>query len=218
VRSFARWATYVVLETHSAETRQFEGRTVGDIAVEQGKTPWDTLVDIVIADRLHTAIAQPDEAQDDQSWQRRVEVWRDERTLVGASDAGAHLDMIDSFAYTTRLLGEAMRKRRLLSVEEAVHLLTDRPARLYGLRRRGRIQTGWWADLVIFDPDRVDTAPVRTRFDLPAGGTRLYAGALGINHVFVNGVEIARADEITGDRPGRVLRSGTDTDTVTAST
>src|SRR6202034_4384038 len=113
---------------------------------------WDALADLVVADRLKTIITGPDRGQDEVSWAKRVEVWRDPRTVVGASDAGAHLDMIDSFSYATTMLARAVRERSLLPIEEAVQLLTDRPARLYGLRHRGRVAKGWWADLVVFDP------------------------------------------------------------------
>ena len=131
--------------------------------------------------------------------------------MVGASDAGAHLDMLDTFNYATVLLEEGMRNQQLLSLEEAVHLLTDEPARLYGLRDRGRLAEGAWADIVVFDEDTVGPRPVTTRFDLPGGAGRLYAEADGIDHVFVNGTEIAAGGKFTDARPGAMLRSGRDT-------
>jgi N-acyl-D-aspartate/D-glutamate deacylase len=108
-----------------------------------------------------------------------------------------------------------VRKRHLLSWEEAIHQLTEVPARLYGLRDRGRLVPGSFADVVIFDPDRVGQLPERTRSDLPGGASRLYAEAEGIEHVLVNGTEIVRTGTFTGALPGAVLRSGRDTDTVT---
>jgi N-acyl-D-aspartate/D-glutamate deacylase len=117
--------------------------------------------------------------------------------------------------YSTALLGEGVRKRALLSWEEAVHQLTDVPARLYGLRDRGRVAEGWWADLVMIDPERVGHGPERTRRDLPGGAERLYAEAEGIEHVMVNGIEVATDGSFTGNLPGSLLRSGRDTDTVT---
>ena len=68
---------------------------------------------------------------------------------------------------------------------------------------------------MVLDPDRIGHGPEHTRDDLPGGASRLYAEAEGIEHVLVNGVEIARAGELTGATPGTVLRSGLDTDTVT---
>jgi N-acyl-D-aspartate/D-glutamate deacylase len=99
-------------------------------------------------------------------------------------------------------------------LEEAVHLLTDVQARLYGIRDRGRLAEGGHADVVVFDEDRVGPGPVHTRHDLPAGAGRLYAEAEGIEHVLVNGTEIVRGGELTGERPGALLRSGRDTETV----
>jgi N-acyl-D-aspartate/D-glutamate deacylase len=216
VRSIGNWSAYILLETFSPSTKQFEGRIVGDVAQELGKSPWDTMVDIAIADELRTVFATQDRGQDDATWRRRVEVWRDPRAVVGASDAGAHLDMIDSFSFSTTLLAKAVREHDLMSVEEAVHHLTDRPARLYGLRDRGRLAEGWAADVVVFDPATVGPGPVHTRFDLPGDEGRVYGGAIGINHVLVNGVPCVQGDQLLPSRPGTLLRSGRDTDTVTA--
>jgi N-acyl-D-aspartate/D-glutamate deacylase len=103
-----------------------------------------------------------------------------------------------------------------MSWEQAVRQLTDIPARLYGLRDRGRLVPGAFADVVVFDPSTIGHTPVRTRDDLPGGASRLYAEATGVCHVLVNGTEIARDGEFTGTTPGTVLRSGRDTHTVHA--
>ena len=137
-----------------------------------------------------------------------MKVWRDPRAVVGASDAGAHLDFLATFNYSTVLLGEPVRKRGLMPMEEAIRLPTDVPARLYGVRERGRLQEGWHADVVVIDPETIGAQPVRMRFDLPAGAPRLYGGADGIDHVIVNGVEIVDHGEFTDARPGTLLRSG----------
>ena len=214
-RAIANWAGYWVLETFSDEWKPYQGRIIGDIARELGRDAWDVLVDIVLADGLRTVIANQDRGQDDATWARRVEVWRDHRAVVGASDAGAHLDMIDSFSYSTTLLARAVRERSLLPIEEAVHLLSGAPAELYGLVDRGRIGEGWCADLQVFDPAIVGPGPVSTRFDLPGGSGRVYGEAVGVHHVVVNGVPCVEHGQMLPSRPGRVLRSGTDTRTVT---
>jgi N-acyl-D-aspartate/D-glutamate deacylase len=213
-RAIGNWASYVLLEVFSPEYERFQGRTVGDVARELGRSAWDTLADIVVADDLRTVIANQDRGQDDATWRRRVEVWRDPRAIVGASDAGAHLDMIDSFSYSTTLLGKAFREHGLIPVEEAVQLLSGAPAALYGLVDRGVLRAGAWADVVLFDPDRVGPGAVGTRFDLPGGAGRVYGEAVGIEHVFVNGIEAVAGGIITDERPGRMLRSGRDTATV----
>jgi N-acyl-D-aspartate/D-glutamate deacylase len=215
-RAIANWGGYYVLETFSDEWKPHEGRLVGEIARDLGREPWDVLCDIVIADRLRTVIANQDRGQDDATWARRVEVWRDERAIVGASDAGAHLDMIDSFSYSTTLIARAVRERSLLPLEEAVHLLTGAPATLYGLRDRGRVAVGMCADLQVFDPATIGPGPVAMRYDLPGGAGRVYGEAVGVHHVVVNGVPCVEHGELLPARPGRLLRSGVDTDTVTA--
>jgi N-acyl-D-aspartate/D-glutamate deacylase len=214
LRGMASWTHLTIAETFAPENDGIAGRTVGEVAAERGQEPFDTVCDIAIADELRTGWLPRTGNNDDASWKMRLEVWRDPRAVLGASDAGAHLDMIDSFTYTTALIGESVRERQLLPLEEAVHLLTDVPARLYGLRGRGRIEEGWQADLLVLDEERVGPRPVYTRTDLPAGAGRLYGEADGVEHVLVNGVEIAAAGNFTGDRPGTLLRSGRDTDTV----
>jgi N-acyl-D-aspartate/D-glutamate deacylase len=215
LRGLAVWAKLRIDQVHAPENDKYLGRSVGDIAQELGKSPFDTMVDISLSDGLRTSFMPPSSGDDEASWQLRGQTWLDDRTVIGASDAGAHLDMIDTFAFSTQVLGNGVRKHGLLSLEAAVEQLTDVPARLYGLRERGRLKKGWHADIVIFDEAEVDCGTTYTRFDLPAGAGRLYADAIGIEHVFVNGIEIVQAGKDTGNRPGKVLRSGQDTATIT---
>jgi N-acyl-D-aspartate/D-glutamate deacylase len=215
MRHLARWDDLVLVETFTEENQAHCGRRVGDVAAELGKQPFDTLVDIAIADGLRTTFARNVPPPTDADWDARVQLCRDKRALIGASDAGAHLDMIAAFRYSTGLLQEAVRERGLLSMEEAVHHLTGGAARLYGLHDRGLLREGAAADILIVDEDTVGSGPIGTRFDLPGGAGRLYAEAIGIDHVLVNGVEIAAGGVLTGALPGRVLRSGVDTRTPT---
>jgi N-acyl-D-aspartate/D-glutamate deacylase len=166
-----------------------------------------------LADDLLTSFGRRSPADSADDWKARLEVWRDPRAVIGASDAGAHLDMLASFNYPTILLAEAVRKHQVLSLEEAVQLLADVPARLYGLVERGRIERGWHADLVVLDPGCVGTEEVAMRFDLPGGAGRLFAGSQGIEHVLVNGRPIVTDGAVTTERAGTLLRSGHDTRT-----
>jgi N-acyl-D-aspartate/D-glutamate deacylase len=212
-RRLLHWDRLQIGETFAPENNGLAGRTVAEVAADRGTDPFDTMLDVAVADDLRTVLMPPAMGDDPESWRLRSEVWRDPRVVVGASDAGAHLDMLATFSYSTSLLA-ASRAHGLLPLEEAVHLLTDVQARLYGIRERGRIAEGWHADIAVFDEHRVAPGPVHTRYDLPAGAGRLYADAEGIEHVLVNGTEIVRAGELTGDRPGTLLRSGQDTETV----
>jgi N-acyl-D-aspartate/D-glutamate deacylase len=213
LRGLARWENMIVDQVARPENDVLRGRKIGEIAEGLGKEPFDCLLDLAIAEDLETSFMPAPIGDDDASWRLRASVWRDPRAVVGASDAGAHLDMIDTFAFSTVLLGNA-RERELVPVEEAVRLLTDVPARLYGIKDRGRLCAGACADVVIFDPASVASGPVHTRHDLPGGAGRLYADAIGIAHVIVNGTPIVRGREHTGALPGTILHSGRDTETV----
>jgi len=213
IGALANWQALRIDETFSEANAGLEGRSVGEVAAERDQAPFDALCDIIIADELRTGL-RPPIPESEEDWVLRAAVWQDPRTVVGGSDAGAHLDVMCGAIYSTSLLGDGVRRRGLLSWEEGVRQLTDVPARLYGLRDRGRLEPGSWADVVVFDPERVGHGPERTRDDLPGGASRLYAEAEGIEHVLVNGGEIVRHGELTEARPGAVLRSGTDTDTV----
>ena len=217
LRALARWERMEVEETFADSNAGLAGRLVGDIAAERGVEPFDAVLDIVIADGLRTGLVPPVE-DDDETWRARADVWCDPRTVLGGSDAGAHLDMQCCAGYATALLGNGCRDRQLISLEQAVHQLSDVPARLYGLEGRGRIAPGWHADLVVFDPATVGSSPPRTVADLPGGAERLVSEAVGVAAVVVNGAAVVRDGRPTGDLPGQLLRSGADTCTITART
>ena len=215
-RGVARWERLTVGEVTKEDLKHLEGRTIGDIAEEWGKTPWEVLCEIVVEDDLKTGLYPPAAGDNEESWALRQALWNDDRCLIGASDAGAHLDFLATFNYSTYLLAAA-RDRNLLSLESAVQKLTDAPARLYGLKDRGRIEEGWCADLVIFDADNVAPAEIEVREDLPGGAWRLYSEAVGVHHVFINGEQAVLDGQFTDARPGTLLRSGRDTEPVTAA-
>jgi len=215
-RGVARWERLTVGEVTKQDLKHLEGRSIGDIAEELGKTPWEALCEIVVEDDLKTGLYPPAAGDNEESWALRQALWNDERCLIGASDAGAHLDFLATFNYSTYLLAAA-RDRNLLSLESAVQKLTDAPARLYGLKDRGRIEEGWCADLVIFDANEVAPAEIEVREDLPGGAWRLYSEAVGVHHVFINGEQAVLDGQFTDARPGTLLRSGRDTESVTAA-
>ncbi len=202
----ARWERFTIVEGFTPETRRHEGRAVGEIAAELGASPFDALLDIVIADDLRTGLRPEMPPEDRATWEARAAVWRDPRAIVGASDAGAHLDMFCMAGYSTFLLGPAVRELGLLTLEESVRLLTSVPADLYGLTDRGRLAPGAHADLVVFDPGTVAPGRERTVDDLPGGASRIVVDSVGVERVLVAGTEIVADGAFTGATPGMVLR------------
>ncbi len=215
-RRLADWGDYRLGDVYSEENEPLRGRVVGEIAAERGKSNFGTLLDIVIADDLRTVLWPVPKDDDGASWELRRDVWNDPRAMLGGSDAGAHLDRMCGAPYTTKFLADCLRGRQLVSLERAVQLITSAPASLFGLRDRGVLREGAIADVVVFDPATVDSEEATLVRDLPGDSARLTAGSQGIVRVLVNGTPIVEEGKATGATPGTVLRSGRDTETVTA--
>jgi N-acyl-D-aspartate/D-glutamate deacylase len=210
----ADFPNFRIGETFSEENAGLTGRLVCEIAAERGGESFDTLLDIVLADDLRTVLWPDPPDNDAASWELRMKAWENGHTLLGGSDAGAHLDRMCGAPYTTDFLADCLRGRKLWPLERAVQALTDRPAQLFGLRDRGRIEVGFHADLVLFDPETIGSGEIHERADLPGNSTRLFAESTGVRRVFVNGEAIVIDGTPTEARPGQILRSGRDTRTV----
>jgi N-acyl-D-aspartate/D-glutamate deacylase len=213
-RGLARWGTYIIGDTYSEANEGCAFRTVADIASERGTPEFDTLLDIVLADDLRTVLWPNTDDGDERSWTMRADIWSDPRAMVGGSDAGAHLDRMCGSNYPTSFLEDCLRGRKLVPVEKAVHMMTGQPAALFGLRERGLLVEGGAADVMVFDPATVGSAPARLVNDLPGDAPRLIAASNGVVRVLVNGVETIRDGQPTGALPGSLIRSGRDTASV----
>jgi len=214
VESIERW---VLNDTGAAALSGRVGRTVGELAREAGTTPLDTVLDLAVAADLDVGFVRYRYPEDEWTWARRAELLHDDRVVLGASDAGAHVDSIANAEYPTAALKELVRDRPVFRLEELVRLLSAAPAALYGLTDRGVIRPGAVADLVLFDPDTVGPDLLHFGHDFPAGAAHLVSKAKGIEAVLVSGTEVVRGGRPTGALPGRVLRSGRDTHTVAIS-
>ena len=139
------------------------------------------------------------------------ELLLDPNMLVALSDAGAHASQLCDACYSTYLLGHWVREKGVLSLEQAVHMLTLRPSEVFGILDRGLLGEGRPADIVLFDPDTVGAGPLRRVYDLPSGVDRLISDANGIDAVIVNGNIIRENGIEIGNSvglPGRLLRAG----------
>lgn len=174
--------------TWSEKFPAFAGRDLGDIAGELGLSERDTIDALVPAGGIFFMM-------DEEDVSRILSV---PETMIGSDgipfDDFPHPRLWGSF---TRVLGHYVRDRNLFSIEEAVRRMTSLPASQFGLRDRGAITMGAFADLVVFDPATVADAASFTAPTEPS---------IGIRHVFANGTEIWREGAPTGARPGRVLQ------------
>jgi N-acyl-D-aspartate/D-glutamate deacylase len=213
-RGLSRWGTYIIGDTYSPENEGCAFRLVSDIATERGVNEFDALLDVVLADELRSVLWPNTDDGDERTWSMRADIWSDPRAMVGGSDAGAHLDRMCGSNYPTAFLEDCLRGRKLVPVEKAIQMMTGQPAALFGLRERGVLSEGMAADVLVFDPETVGSAPARLINDLPGGAPRLIADSYGVVRVLVNGVETIRDGQPTGAVPGTLLRSGRDTASV----
>jgi len=198
------WGQMRVLEVGTPELAGHVGRTLEEIAASQGKRPVDAYFDLGIADDLNTRFQSSTFNFDPAGIERLI---TDDRCLIGLSDGGAHVDFICDVGYATALLDLWVRQRKALSLEKAVHKLTQVPATVFGIPNRGVLAEGTVADLVLFDPDTVTAKTPRYAYDLPCNGRRLVSESEGIKATFVSGVQLYEAGQHTGAMPGRILRS-----------
>ena len=176
------------------------GKTLGEVARLRGTSPEETAMDLVVQDgsRVGTVYFLMSE----ENVRRQIAIpW-----ISFGSDAGAlapegaflrsnpHPRAYGNFA---RLLGRYVRDAGIVPLEDAIRRLTLLPAANLKLHRRGALRPGWFADVVVFDPARIQD---HATFEQP------HQYATGVTHVFVNGVQVLRDGEHTGATPGRVVR------------
>ena len=203
--AFGNWARIHVHEVRSAALKALEGRSIADIAREQGKDGVDAFLDLTLQDDLEVEFTM---ASFNTRVDRMTEILNDKSVLVALGDGGAHVDMLCDAGYPTYLLGTWVRERQALTLEEGVRRLTSDPADLFGIRDRGRLAPGLAADLAIFDAARVgSTNRGERRFDLPGGAKRMVMPSRGVEYTVVNGVVTWADGKLTGAAAGQVLRS-----------
>ena len=205
---FRNWWDRVVI-AWSPSARELEEMPLAAAAAKVGKDPVDLALDIALADDLQTrfrmAVMNFDETE-------VAELITDPHTIIALSDAGAHANQLCDACYSTHLLGHWVREKKTMTIEQAVHQLTQRPAEMFGITDRGVLAEGRPADAVVFDPKTVAPGPLKRVYDLPAGADRLVSEASGIDAVIVNGRLIRQGNKdvvAANDKlPGRLLRHG----------
>ena len=202
-----RWETYELME--STANRELIGRRLLGVAEERDVDPFDLLLDLAVAEpTLKDIRVKAVLANDDEDGVRTL--LQEDGCTLGLSDAGAHVSQLCDAPLATDLLANWVREKGVLSVEQAVHKLTQVQAELFGFAGRGVIREGFAADLVVFDPDTVAPGPLRRVNDFPAGAERLTADQPeGMRHLFVNGTQLiadgALQSGAVAARPGQLV-------------
>lgn len=200
-----RWDLVYIITPALPKNVGLAGMSVADLARARGKDVLDAFLDLALEEDLETLFqtaltnGDPDAV---------AQIVASPYTVIGQSDAGAHLAIDAGFGYCTALLGTFVRERQALPMQEAIRKLTGMQAEIFGIRDRGRLIPGMAADAVVFDPARVAPREPELTHDLPGGAARLVQQAEGIRLVMVNGEVVLEDGALTGARPGRVLRGG----------
>jgi N-acyl-D-aspartate/D-glutamate deacylase len=202
-----RWDSYEIMDAPSSP--ELVGRRLTDIANETGADPFDLLLELALLEpdlklRVKAMLANDDA-------EGVAMLLNTEGCTLGLSDAGAHVGQLCDAVLSTDLLGSWVREKKVLTLENAVHKLTQVQADLFGFTDRGVLRAGALADIVVFDAATVSPGPVRRVVDFPANGERLTADQpTGMHHLFVNGVEVQRDGKLLqpalDSLPGRLVK------------
>jgi N-acyl-D-aspartate/D-glutamate deacylase len=199
------WWDYMwVNEPALEKNKPLQFKTIGEIAKLQNKRVIDAFLDLVVEENLDTAFLHGENNVDDEAV---AKILNYPNAIIGLSDGGAHVQFQSGFGFSTRLLSEWVRERKIMSLESAVRRLTFESASVFGLHDRGLLQPGMVADIVVFDPDTVRPLPHEVVHDFPTGAMRIREPAQGIHMTVVNGQVLLENGKHCGALPGRILRN-----------
>ena len=190
-------------EVHSPQNEQYQGKSLMEIAQTEGKELGEVILDIALADNLETEFQLKNVINADKA--SVAALINHPLCHFGASDAGAHITQFCGTGDTTHLLEHYVRETGQMSLERAVHRMTDEVAQDWGLLDRGRLEVGKAADIVIFDPASVTVGAEEFVDDFPGEARRYVRKSQGYHSVYVNGALTYNADGYTKNRAGRVV-------------
>ncbi|HYG62078.1 MAG TPA: amidohydrolase family protein, partial [Thermoanaerobaculia bacterium] len=176
------------------------GKTLAEVAKMRGKSPEETAMDLVIEDDSRVGTVYFLMSEDNVRRQIAIPWVSFGSDAEALAPEGVFLKSNPhprAYGNVARLLGRYVRDEKIIPLEEAVRRLTSLPAENLKIERRGRLREGYYADLVVFDPAKVQD---HATFDKP------HQYSTGVRHVFVNGVQVLKDGEPTGATPGRVVR------------
>lgn len=186
--------------TNDSLRKNFTGKTLGQVAKIYGKSPEETAMDLVITDgtRVGTAyFLMTEENVKRQIQLPYVSFGSDAESSTAAGNFLKTPTHPRAYGNFSRLLGKYVRDEKVISLAEAIRRLTSLPASNLKIEKRGSIQIGYYADLAIFDPLKIQD---HATFENP------HQYSTGMVHVFVNGTQVLENGEHTNAKPGRVVR------------
>ena len=199
------WGNLAVEQVADPANQEKVGKTIAELAAAEGKDGVDVFLDLALSEGLETwfnMVTVPEAAA--YMDQICAQVMREPFAMAGSSDGGAHLASFVGADYTTNLLTDFVPD--VLSLEEAVFKLAYMPAVVHGIRDRGAIREGYYADLVLIDMDALAKGETWLAKDFPAESERFVVDSRGYVATIVNGEVVLEQNKHTGALPGHVLR------------
>jgi N-acyl-D-aspartate/D-glutamate deacylase len=191
------------------ELEKYVGKSLGQIAQEEGKHPVDVMIDLSLATDLKAEFLQPERVF---NADYNAEIINNSMfTFPGVSDGGAHTKFFTGGAFTTDFLRWLVRDEQKITLEEAHYRLSALPAHAAGFRDRGVLREGAAADVVVYDLNGLGIEPDwigEVAHDLPGGEWRRVQRSKGYRSIIVNGEETFADGKCTGATPGKLLRHG----------
>jgi N-acyl-D-amino-acid deacylase len=191
-----------------ADLQGYVGRSVGEIADEEGKHHIEVMLDLSLRGDLNVEFLGPDRGTNAEFV---AEMMESPYSIPGVSDGGAHTKFFTGGAYTTDFLTWLVRDEQVVTLEEAHYRLSALAAHAAGFRDRGTLREGLAADVVVYDMEELDIEPHwigEVEHDLPGGEWRRVQRAKGYHQIIVNGEVTFDHGEATGATPGQLLRHG----------
>ena len=189
----------VLISFKQEKLKPLQGKKLAEVARQRGKDPVETLLDLLLEDESSIGAAYFITGEENirklmpLPW---VSFGSDEAAQAPEGVFLKSLPHPRAYGNFARVLGKYARDEKLMTLEAAVRKLSNLPATNLGLDHRGRLEEGYFADVVVFDPK---TIADRATYEKP------HQYAVGVTHVFVNGVQVLKDGEHTGAKPGRAL-------------
>ena len=200
------WDKIIVREVYNQKYQNLEGRSIKDIALDSNVQPLDWLLDHALSDNgMDTLFIAMLLNSDEKAVGKLL---KHPRANITLSDAGAHLTFFNDAGYGLYMLQKWVRENKIMSIEEAIYNLTGKQADIYRIDQRGRLVPGQYADMILFDPDKVGVSQSYRVSDLPGGGSRLNIDGHGVKGVWINGERVLKDMNLVNNSklPGKVIR------------
>ena len=200
------WTLVQVVQVDQERNYKYEGMSIAEIAQAQGKHPVDAFLDLALDEDLETEFGHTGETEEDHVQAERI---KNPNVHISLSDGGAHTRFLTASEWPVYFLSHWIRDKELMTLEQAHQKISALPAWFADFKNRGTLRVGDWADIIVYDQDKLGLLYDKPRFetDFPGGERRVVQKPTGLLYTVVNGTVTFEGNDCTGALPGKLLRS-----------